>query len=445
MREFLHQVRLIDPLAKTDRTADLLIEDGVIRAIADTLPPPDSSDDTYIIEGNGLIAAPGLVDLYSRSGEPGHEERETLQSLRRSAAAGGFTRVTILPTTTPALDTPASVAWVYDQVKQPTQTNTRFNSAPKAEAALESEQAAQQTSALPQLYVWGALTVGAQGQQMSELADLAYAGVAGFADGRPLQNLLLVRRLLEYLGPVGLPMALWACDRDLANQGVIREGHDSIQFGLPGVPALAETAALATLLECIAETGTPVHLMRISTARSVELIRQAKQRGLPITASTPWMHLLLNTQAIAHYDPNLKLDPPLGTPADQQALRHAVRDGVIDAIAIDHAAYTYEEKTVAFAEAPAGAIGLQLALPLLWQSLVATGEWSAVQLWRALSLKPAQCLGQIPPQICVDKPAELVLFDPSRPWVVDGRSLQSGSANTPWWGRTISGQIIKTW
>lgn len=208
---------------------------------------------------------------------------------------------------------------------------------------------------------------------------------------------------------------------------------------------MSETTALSALLECVEEIGTPIHLMRISTARSVELIRAAKARGLPITASVTWMHLLLNTKAIEHYDPNLRLEPPLGNQSDQVALLQAVREGVIDAIAIDHSPYTYEEKTVAFSEAPPGAIGLELALPLLWQTLVETQQWSALELWRSLSVRPAACLGQTMSAIAVNQPAELVLFDPQLEWMVNRESLKSRSLNTPWLGKPLIGRVIRTW
>ena len=208
---------------------------------------------------------------------------------------------------------------------------------------------------------------------------------------------------------------------------------------------LAETAALSALLECIEAISTPVHLMRLSTARGVALIQAAKARGLPITASTTWMHLLLNSEAIGSYDPNLHLAPPLGNPADQNALIEGVKNGTIDAIAVDHTPYTYEEKTVAFAEAPPGAIGLELALPLLWQSLVATGKWTALDLWRSLSSRPALCLQQKMTAIAPGQPAELTLFDPQQVWTVEPRSLKSLSANTPWLQQEITGRVVRTW
>jgi dihydroorotase len=283
-----------------------------------------------------------------------------------------------------------------------------------------------------------------EGQQMTELAELAAAGVVGFADGRPLPMGLL-RRLLEYLQPLGKPLALWACDSKLMGNGVMREGPNSIRFGLPGNPAIAESTALAAVLELVAAIGTPVHLMRISTRRGVELVKQAKAQGLPITASTTWMHLLLDTDDLRNYDPTLRLEPPLGNPSDRAALVQGVREGVVDAIAIDHSPYTYEEKTVAFSEAPPGAIGLELALPLLWQTLVETGDWSALELWQCISINPAICLGQSLKAIAPQQPAELVLFNPQQMWQVNKQTLKSQSQNTPWLGKQLTGRVVRTW
>ncbi|MGV0026392.1 dihydroorotase [Phormidesmis priestleyi] len=414
----LQQVRLIDPVADTDQVVDVLIENGVIGAIAPQLT--DIPSETQIQPCHGLVLGPGLIDLYSHSGEPGFEERESLESLIQSAAAGGFTRLNILPDTHPAIDTPAAVTWL------------------KTHSSLLTPHSSL-------LSYWAALTLDTQGQQMTEFSELAACGVTGFSDGKPIENFALVRRLLEYLQPLGQSIALYACDRSLVGNGVVREGANSIRFGLPGSPAIAETAPLAALLECVAEIGTPVHLMRISTARGVDLIRQAKSRGLPITASTSWMHLLFDTKSVGTYDPNLRLDPPLGNPADQAALIQAVRDGTLDAIAIDHSPFTYEEKTVAFSEAPPGAIGLEFALPLLWQAFVETQQWSALELWHSLSDRPATCLGQKISAILPDQSAELILFDPKQEWIIDRQSLKSRSLNTPWLNQQITGRVLKTW
>lgn len=415
--KLLQQVRILDPVSNSDRLADLLIVDGYIRAVEDKIY--DYPPETEVKDCQGLILGPGLVELASHSGEPGFEERETLESLMRAAAAGGFTRLAILPDTAPPIDSPAGLAGL------------KMLPAP----------------ATPSLYFWGALTKGIQSEQMTELAELAAAGVVGFADGQPLANFALLRRLLEYLKPLNKPVALRVGDRLLAGNGVMREGYDSIRLGLPGIPAAAETSYLAALLELVDAIKTPVHILGVSTARSVELIKNAKSRGLPVSASTSWMHLLLDTEAIEGrdgipFDPNLRLEPPLGTKNDRQALVRGVKEGVLEAIAIDHTPFTYEEKTVAFADAPPGAIGLELALPLLWQGLVETGELSPLELWRALSTGPAGCLGLSLGAIAPNLPAEVVLFDPQQTWTASKQTIKSLSANTPWWGREIKGQVV---
>lgn len=299
-------------------------------------------------------------------------------------------------------------------------------------------------TAIPQLQFWGALTLGVEGQQMAELGELA-AEVVGFADGHPLEKMGLLRRLLEYVKPLGKPVALVPANRQLRGSGVMREGAASMRFGLPGDPAFSESAAIAALLELVAAIETPVHLMRVSTRRGVELIAEAKARGLPVTASTTWMHLLFDADALESYDPNLRLEPPLGNPADREALVEGVKQGAIDAIAVDHAPYTYEEKTLAFAEAPPGAIGLELALPLLWQRFVETGEWSALTLWRALSAGPQLCLHQEPKGFIPGQPAELVLFDPQKTWTVDKNTLKSHGTNTPWFEKELAGRVVRIW
>ena len=423
-KELLQQVRVVDPVSGTDQLADILLADGYIQSVETTIS--EIPADTSVRDCQGLILGPGLVDLYSHSGEPGFEERETWSSLMAAAVTGGFTRLAILPDTLPPLDNPAGLAALNQRMQT-------------------LKQARVQTSSPPLLYCWGALTQDVAGQQMTELAELAEAGVIGFTDGRPLSNLGLLRRMLEYLQPFGKPVALMPCDQKLAGNGVIREGIQSLRYGLPGNPAISESAALAAILEIVAAIGTPVHLMRISTRRSVELIADAKTRGLPVTASTTWMHLLLNTEDVGSYDPNLRLEPPLGNPADQAALLQGVQEGIIDAIAIDHTPYTYEEKTVAFAEAPPGAIGLELALPLLWHNLVKKGDWSALELWQRISTKPAICLQQNPSAIAPGQIAELVLFNPQETWSVEKQTLKSHSANTPWLGHSLTGRVVQTW
>ena len=436
--ELLQQVRLIDPVFGTDQIADVLITDSHIRSVASSIY--DVPNDTQIRDCRRLVLGPGLVDLYSHSGEPGFEDRETLLSLLQAASRGGFTRISILPNTSPPIDNPAVVAQLLEKRGSVMRREMR-----EMREIRRTDGTAESLFPTPLINIWGALTLGVAGKQMTELADLARAGVVGFADGQPWESLGLVRRLLEYLQPLGKPVAFSCCERQLMANGVMRLGPDSLRFGLPGNPSFSETSAIAALLELVATTGTPVHIMRVSTARSVELIAAAKAAGLPITASTTWMHLLLDTKAVKSYDTNLRLEPPLGNPSDLAALRRAVQTGVVDAIAIEHTPYTYEEKTVAFAEAPPGAIGLELAFPLLWQHLVETEEFTALELWRSLSTRPAECLKQKTSAIAPGQRAELTLFDPKQNWKVEKQNLYTLSSNTPWLGQQLYGRVVRTW
>lgn len=428
--ELLRQVRLVDPAipgisSSLPEPTDVLVVDGHIQAVGTGLDPESMAmgSAVQVIPGDGRWLLPGLVDLYSHSREPGHEAEETLESLLQAAQAGGITRLGVLPTTVPTLDQPAQIHHLL---------------------ALR-RQLSPEVDPLPQLYPWGALTVAAQGEQMAELMELAATPIVGFTDGGALPAPVLLQRLLEYAGPLGKPVALWPCDRALAALGVAREGADALVYGLPAVPATAETAALAALLEQVARQPVPLHLMRLSTARSVDLVAQAKAQGLPVTASTPWLHLLKSSADLATYDPNLRLAPPLGNPTDREALVAGVAAGTIDAVAIDHTPHSYEAKTVGFASAPPGAIGLELALPLLWHHLVDGGLWSPAVLVRALSTAPSQIWGQTPPTIAPGHPAEMVLFDPADPWSVTATELRSRSANTPWWGKTVPGRVQRSW
>jgi dihydroorotase len=414
--ELLQQVRVIDPDAGIDRLADVAIAKGRIVALENQIT--DYPADTAIVDGRGLVLGSGLVDLYSHSGEPGNESRETLTELLASAVAGGFTQIAILPDTSPAIDNADLITSIGQKARYLNQT-------------------------LPQIHFWGSISPSQDSKKMNELAELKEVAV-GFSDNYNLGSLQLLKQVLEYIQPWQKPIAIALERNELTDNGAIREGVMSISAGLVGNPAFAESAAIAAVLEIVAAIGTPVHIMRVSTQRGVELIAYAKARGVPVTASTTWMHLLFNTSDSSSYDPNLRLEPPLGNENDRIALIDGVKQGIIDAIAIDHRAYTYEEKTVPFAQAPPGAIGLQLALPLLWQKFVTTGKWSALELWQALSSRPRQCLQQPPLKITRDQPTELVLFDPQQTWLANSQNLKTPAQNSPWYGKEIIGRVVKT-
>ena len=409
--QLLQQIRVIDPIQQTDRTADVWLVGNNLQGIEphfDSIP-----DETTVIDAQGLIFAPSLIDLYSYSGEPGFEERETFQSLASAAIAGGFSQVAILPNMQPSLDNPSTLTLIQQKL-----------------ARLDPKQC-------PQFHFWGNLTLDGKGEQLTELAELAETEIIGFTDAKPLRNEGLLQRALEYLQPLNKPVALFPVNLTLRGNGVMREGTASIRFGLPGDPVMSESSAIAFILEMVSATQTPVHLMRISTARGVELIAEAKSRNLPITASVSWMHLLLNTEKVGSYNPNFHLNPPLGNEPDRLALIQGVKTGIIDAIAVDHRAYTYEEKTLAFAESPTGSIGLELALPCLWQNLVETGDLTTLELWQALSINPLKCLG------LAETNQDYLLFEPTANWTVDGSSLKTLGRNTPYLGESIQGKVIR--
>ena len=409
--QLLRQVRVIDPIQQTDQAADVWLKGEQIQGIEDhfeTIP-----DETTVIDAQGLIFAPGLVDLYSYSGEPGYEERETFQTLGASAIAGGFSQVAILPNMQPCLDNPSTLTLIQQKL-----------------ARLDPQQS-------PQFHFWGNLTLDGKGEQLTELAELAETEIIGFTDAKPLHQEGLLQRALEYLQPLNKPVALVPVNLTLRGNGVMREGSASIRFGLPGDPVMSESSAIASILEMVSATETAVHLMRISTERGVELVTEAKSRHLPITASVSWMHLLLNTEKVGSYNPNFHLNPPLGNESDRLALIKGIKTGIIDAIAVDHRAYTYEEKTLAFAESPTGSIGLELALPCLWQNLVETGELTALELWQALRINPLKCLG------LAETNQDYLLFDPTANWTVNGSSLKTLGRNTPWLGESIQGKVIR--
>jgi dihydroorotase len=423
--ELLQQVRVIDPVQQVDRLADVLINDGKIKLIDDRIA--DYPAEASIIQPSGLVLGTGLVDLYSHSSEPGNETRETLFQLSQAASSGGFTQIGILPDTIPAIDSAEVIAAIK-------QKGDRFN--------LHSNQSIS-LSNLPRLNFWGA-AYSQRDQKMNALAELQPA-IVGFASRHNLSNLHVLKQILEYVQSGQKTFAIALQQNELAGVGVVREGNASIRYGMSGSPGFSEAAIIAAVLEIVAEIPTPIHIMRVSTKRGVELIAEAKARGVRVTASTTWMHLLWDSNALGSYSPNLRLEPPLGNESDRLALIEGVRQGTIEAIAIDHQAYTYEEKTVAFALAPPGVVGLELALPLLWQRFVESGEWSAIELWQALSSRPRQCLQQQPKAIAIGEGADLVLFDPKEKWLANQDHLQSPGANTPWYHQEITGKVIKIW
>ncbi|PZV16976.1 MAG: dihydroorotase [Pseudanabaena sp.] len=401
------QVRILDADSSSkiaETFADVFVDRD--RQIHINFDQSKISQETNIDERSGVVLGVGLVDLYSTSSEPGHESRETIAELVQASKNGGFAQIGVLPNTQPAIDDIA---------------------------ALEFWRNVQQKNG-DILQPWGAISKGLEGKQLTDIAELAES-VIGFTDSKPIANLLLVRRAMEYIKPLSKPIALFPQNPDLAGSGVIREGKWSIQYGMNGYPSTAETTALAALIELVRLTKAPTHFMRLSTTQSVELISQAKNDGLPVTASTTWLHLCHCDRDLETYDPNLRLMPPLGSESDRLALIAGIKSGAIDSIAIDHTPLAYEEKVVPFEVAPTGAIGLEFALPVLWQNLVITGLLTTCELWQALSVNPAKLLGFSQPKLST-------LFDPNLEWLVKDNAIASQSRNSNYIGRSLIGKVL---
>ena len=430
----VQNARVLDPVNQSDRPATVWINEGKIQALdPDPATVPES---VPLINGEGCILGPALVDLHSTLSDPGYESRETLEEFLRAAAAGGFDQVAVLPGTDPAIATLAQLHQLHRRIQGLHQSNPEF----------------------PKCHPWASATVDQEGKQFTELGELRFAGAIGFTDDRPATNPVLVRRLLEYAAPLNCPIACWPWNPALAGNGQLFEAPETLRAGLPKLPVAAESATVATLLELSDRHTAPLHLMRIGSDRAVHLIRQAKQTQTSITASTTWLSLIAHTGHItgdtqlvgsdrpaAPYDPNFHCFPPLPHPQQQDALIAGIKDGTLDAIAIDHHAYTYEEKTVAFAEAPLGTLGYPLALPLLWQGLVETQKLEPLELWGALTTGPAKILGLEIAAIAPGQPANLILFNPSHPWTVTPDTLYTRAQNTPWFNHTIPGSIVGQW
>jgi dihydroorotase len=417
-RVLLRAGRLIDPAAGIDETADVLIGGGVIEAVGRGL----AAGDAEVHDVDGAVVCPGFVDTHVHLREPGREDEETIASGSAAAAAGGFTAVVAMPNTDPVCDS-AAIA--------------------------EKVASAGRFLALAQVLPAGSLTENLEGTALSAIGEMATcpARVRMFTDdGRGVQDAALLRRAMEYVKGFGGIVAEHCDVESLSHGGHMHEGAWSSRLGLAGMPAEAEELALGRDLGLARLTGVHFHALHVSTAGSVELIRRAKAEGLRVTAEATPHHLTLTDAALGEYDTNLKVNPPLRTEADVEALRAGLLDGTIDNIATDHAPHAGHEKEVEFEAAPPGLIGLETALGVLITGLVEPGVIGLPALVRALAAAPARLLGlegQGGPLVA-GAPANVVVFDPAARWVVDPATFASRSRNCPWAGRELAGRTVMT-
>ena len=410
MRLLLRNVRLIDPSQEVEETCDLLLEDGKVARRGLHL----SAEGAEVIDGTGLVAAPGLVDMHVHLRDPGLTYKEDLCSGCRAAAAGGVTSLLAMPNTKPAMDSPETVRDLLERAQT-------------ADAAV---------------YTAACVTKDLQGEERTDWKALKEAGAIALSDdGRPVVNTRRLLEALEQAPGLGLVVTAHCEDLYLAAGGLMHEGEVSRKLGVPGIPAAAEDCGTAREIAAAASLGAPIHICHVSTKGSVELIRDAKARGVRVTAETCPHYLLLTDQALESQDADYRMNPPLRTEEDRLALIEGLQDGTLDAIATDHAPHSPEEKADFF-KAPNGSIGMETSLAATLTAL--QGKMSLSEILEKMSVNPARILGIPGGTLREGTNADVVLFDPEKEWVVDPEKLHGKSKNTPFKGRKLKGKVVLT-
>ena len=402
--------RVIDPAQGIDRVSSVLLSGGSVTEIADRLTAPD---DAVVLDCDGAIVAPGMIDVHCHLREPGREDVETIATGARAAVAGGFTAVCAMPNTEPVTDNQAAVGFIVRQA---------------------------QRAGGARVYPIGAISVGQRGEALAEFGEMVGAGaVAVSDDGRPVVSAHLMRTALEYARTFGIPVVDHCEEPTLAKGGAMNEGIVSARMGLKGIPSEAEEIMVIRDILLARRTGGHVHIAHASTKGSVELIRWGKERGIRVTAEVCPHHISLTEEAVEGYNTNAKMNPPLRTAEDVAALQEAVRDGTIDIICTDHAPHHYDEKEREFADAPNGIVGLETALGVVMTSLVASGIVELPLLVERMATAPARIFGLPGGSLRAGGPADVTVIDPARRWVVDPSAFLSKGRNTPYAGRELQG------
>lgn len=407
--------RVIDPARGRDERANIYIADRVIVAIGDR-PPEDFQADIEI-DAKDQIVCPGLVELSANLREPGFEHKATIDSERAAAVRAGITTLCMPPDTIPVIDEPS----VVELIQKRTQQNRG-----------------------PRLFTLGALTAGLQGQNLSEMAALKEAGCAGVSNARrPIQDSRVLRRAMEYAATYGFTLHAVPLDSALAKDGVAHEGSVATRLGLPGIPAAAETISLARYLALVEDVGVKVHFGRLSTARGISMVAEAKARGLPVTADVAIHHLHLTEAALDNFNSQAFVIPPLRSADDRDALLAAVRAGTIDAICADHQPHNPDAKLNPFPSTEPGISGLDTLLGLCLL-LTRSGALTLIQALNAVTAAPASVLGLPLGRLETGAPADICIFDPDQNWTVGPETLNSAGHNTPFMGWELPGKVTQT-
>ena len=409
--------RVLDPSQQLDQVGDLVLSDGKVASF-EAAGGASYGDDYQIIDCSGLVVAPGFIDVHCHLREPGREDVETIATGARAAASGGFTAVCAMPNTQPVTDNQAAVGFVLRQGQM-------------ANAA--------------RVHPIGAISLGQEGKALAEFGEMVGAGaVAVSDDGRPVANAHLMRTALEYARTFGIPVADHCEEPTLAAGGAMNEGLVSARLGLKGIPSEAEEIMVIRDILLARRTGGHVHLCHMSTKGSIELIRWGKERGIRVTAEACPHHLSLTEEAVEGYNTNAKMNPPLRTMEDVEAVREAVRDGTIDLVATDHAPHHYDEKEREFADAPNGIVGLETALAVVMTWLVKPGLIDVATLVDRMSVSPARIFNLPGGSLRSGTAADVTVFDPEREWVVDPTRFVSKGRNSPYGGQRLQGLVMCT-
>lgn len=405
---------MVDTVKLTVFPADVLVENGLIMAMGDNLP----AENAETIDATDKLVCPGLIDMHVHLREPGFEAKETIATGTRAAARGGFAAVACMPNTNPVADNASVIRAISDRA---------------------------QSQGVVDVYPIGAITKGSKGEEITEMADLKGAGAVALSDdGQPVSDAGVMRRAMQYAAMLGLPVISHCEDKSLVAEGVMHEGYYSTILGLRGIPAAAEEVMVARDILLAEDTGCPLHLAHISTAGSVELVRRAKARGVKVTCEVTPHHFTLTDQDVVGYNTATKVNPPLRTAIDVQAIKEGLTDGTIDVIATDHAPHTVEEKMVEYQYAPFGLVGLETAVGLVFTELVATGILTPAAAIAKLSAAPATVMGLPGGKLQVGERANITIIDPEAKEVVDPSQFASKGVNTPFAGRELQGVPIMT-
>ena len=409
--------RVVDPSQGIDRVDDLFIRDGLVVAVGNSgVQPVGKADET--IDAAGLVVAPGLIDMHVHLREPGREEDETIETGTRAAVAGGFTSVACIPNTEPPIDTQAAVEFVNQKAVRADNCN---------------------------VFVVACVSRNREGKELAEIGQLVEAGAVAFSDdGAPVYDAELMRRAFEYCRMFDRPILAHEEVLELSRGGVMNEGLVSLVLGLGGMPAAAEEVMIGRDIALAEVTGGRLHVMHVSTAGGVALIREAKRRGIRVTAEACPHHFTLTDESLRGFDSNFKMSPPLRTVADVEAIIAGLVDGTIDCIATDHAPHAREKKMLELDRAPFGILGLETAVGLCTTRLIHTGRLDWPRLIEALSTLPARILGVNRGTLRPGAVADVTLIDPELSWRVDAAAFRSKSVNSPFDGWTLRGRAVAT-